>query len=394
MADWIERLCLTADDPSMSCSELATCVQLALEERVDRRHLYDRIELTRAEIEDPATRLSIRRQYAATSAIAAACTPGFVLRAARRMRLTAYGIAGYALLSSPTLGEALSTAEAYSPLLNLKFHLSVRVERDMACIGLHQRYTMDGDMLAQCLRFELAKLKTLLDDVTCEPTRVREVACGPAFQSALSDLHTLMGVATHVDHRLPEGLLAEIRVDAFRLPVALPQSHAATHAACAKVCDALMADCAERYDLARQVKDLLRKSTGKPPTQCELASSLCMSQRTLRRRLEDLNTSYNLLLDEVRKELAIHYVTSTQYTTEVIAELLGYSDPANFRHAFKRWTGKSPRNYPNGLALVEGTAQRVRSGRARTPALRSHVPQLLTHEGALNAAVAAWRRAA
>ncbi|MGN5643411.1 helix-turn-helix domain-containing protein, partial [Burkholderia multivorans] len=38
-------------------------------------------------------------------------------------------------------------------------------------------------------------------------------------------------------------------------------------------------------------------------------------------------------------------VASTGLTTEIIAERLGYSDAANFSHAFKRWTGKAPRQY-------------------------------------------------
>jgi AraC-like DNA-binding protein len=397
MTGWTERLCLTADDPSLPCSELTAGIQLALEERADRRVLYDRIGLTRAELEDPATRVSIRQQYAASCVIAAACAPGFSFRLARRMRLTAYGIAGYALLSSPSLNQALNIAEACSPLLNLKFHLSVRMERGMACIGFRQRYTMDDDMRVQCLQFELVKLKTLLDDVMCEPMPVRELACRPSIQEALKDLRTVMRVPTLIEPRLPEGVLAEIRCDECRLHAALPQAHAATHAACTRVCDALMADIAIQHDLARRVRDVLRKSTGKPPTLPDLAKTLCMSQRTLRRRLEALNTSYSLLLDEVRKELAIGYVTSTRYTTGVIADLLGYSDAANFRHAFKRWTGVSPRNHSGGFVLVKGDPDRdrVRATRATRPSLRLHqVPKLVTHEGALNVAVAAWRRAA
>jgi AraC-like DNA-binding protein len=397
MTDWTERLCLTAHDPSLSCSELTTGIQSALEERADERLLYDRIGLTRAKLEDPATRLSICQQYAASCVIAGSCAPGFTLRWARRMRLTAYGIAGYALLSSPSMGQALNIAEAYSPLLNLKFHLSVRMERGMACIGFQQRYAMDDDMLVECLRFELAKLKTLLDDVMCEPMPIREMACRPSAQQVLNDLRTVMCVQAHIEPHLPEGVLAEIRFDESRLNAALPQSHATTHAACTRICDALMADYAVQYDLARRVKDALRKSTGKPPTVPDLAKTLCMSQRTLRRRLEALNTSYNLLLDEVRKELAISYVTGTRYTTEVIAELLGYSEATNFRHAFKRWTGVSPRNYSGGLVLVKGDVDRdrARPTHATSPSLRLHqLPKLVTHERALNLAVAAWRQAA
>ena len=70
-----------------------------------------------------------------------------------------------------------------------------------------------------------------------------------------------------------------------------------------------------------------------------------MEPRTLRRRLEAQGTSYRLILAEVRRRLAIEYLRKTRMTTEEIASRLGYSEAANFRHAFARWTGKSPHDY-------------------------------------------------
>jgi AraC-like DNA-binding protein len=70
-----------------------------------------------------------------------------------------------------------------------------------------------------------------------------------------------------------------------------------------------------------------------------------MSARTLRRHLEALDTSYSEILDSVQKTMAVHYVSTTSLTIEIIAERLKYSDAANFNHAFKRWTGEAPRQY-------------------------------------------------
>jgi AraC-like DNA-binding protein len=50
-------------------------------------------------------------------------------------------------------------------------------------------------------------------------------------------------------------------------------------------------------------------------------------------------------VNDVRHQLALRYLATTNFTVEVIAERLGYSDTANFRHAFRRWTGVSPRAY-------------------------------------------------
>lgn len=73
-----------------------------------------------------------------------------------------------------------------------------------------------------------------------------------------------------------------------------------------------------------------------------------MEPRTLRRRLEAQGTSYREILAGVRQGLAIEYLRKTRMTTEDIASRLGYSDAANFRHAFLRWTGKTPHEYRRG----------------------------------------------
>ncbi len=64
--------------------------------------------------------------------------------------------------------------------------------------------------------------------------------------------------------------------------------------------------------------------------------------RTLRRKLSDENTSFRQVADELRMEMAIRYLRDTELTVEDIAELLGFSDAANFRHAFRRWTNAAP----------------------------------------------------
>lgn len=101
----------------------------------------------------------------------------------------------------------------------------------------------------------------------------------------------------------------------------------------------------ENIDLADRVRADLLLTTGQLPRQEEMAGQLSMTTRTLRRQLSKLGTSYQELLDEVRKQRAIQYLEDRQHSIADIAFRLGYSDEANFRKAFKRWTGSSPRNY-------------------------------------------------
>jgi len=66
------------------------------------------------------------------------------------------------------------------------------------------------------------------------------------------------------------------------------------------------------------------------------------TERSLQRKLTEMNTSYQEQLNGLRKEAAIAYLQAGEYPQSEIAYLLGFSDPASFNRAFKRWTGMPP----------------------------------------------------
>ena len=73
-----------------------------------------------------------------------------------------------------------------------------------------------------------------------------------------------------------------------------------------------------------------------------LASELGMSRQTLQRRLKAEGTTFEAVLDSLRHRLARRYLRSENFSVKKTAYLLGFSDPAAFSRAFKRWTGRSP----------------------------------------------------
>lgn len=76
-----------------------------------------------------------------------------------------------------------------------------------------------------------------------------------------------------------------------------------------------------------------------------IAAQLGMTSRNLRRHLQAEGTSFSAILDDVRSSLAVEYVRTTHMNGDDIALLLGFSESTNFRRAFKRWTGKTTREY-------------------------------------------------
>ena len=73
-----------------------------------------------------------------------------------------------------------------------------------------------------------------------------------------------------------------------------------------------------------------------------VASDLGLSRQTLYRRLKAEGTTFEEVLDGLRRKLALRYVRGEGVSAKEAAYRLGFSDPAAFSRAFKRWTGRSP----------------------------------------------------
>jgi AraC-like DNA-binding protein len=73
-----------------------------------------------------------------------------------------------------------------------------------------------------------------------------------------------------------------------------------------------------------------------------VAKALGMSERTLSRRLAGEGTTYDELVDQLRRSLAFQYIKTQSISVSQIAWLLGYEGSTSFNHAFVRWTGHSP----------------------------------------------------
>jgi AraC-like DNA-binding protein len=74
-----------------------------------------------------------------------------------------------------------------------------------------------------------------------------------------------------------------------------------------------------------------------------IASKLSLSRQTLFRKLKTEGVTFEQVLDDLRHELSLNYLNEKQLSINETAYLLGFSEPAAFSRAFKRWTGSSPR---------------------------------------------------
>lgn len=107
--------------------------------------------------------------------------------------------------------------------------------------------------------------------------------------------------------------------------------------------DQILIQLPERSGLAEQVqRALTRCLDARSSGVDQIARQFAMSSRTLQRRLASEGVSYQQVLDAARKEAARRYLAEPSLAIGEVAYLVGYSEPAPFHRAFKRWYGVTP----------------------------------------------------
>jgi AraC-like DNA-binding protein len=71
------------------------------------------------------------------------------------------------------------------------------------------------------------------------------------------------------------------------------------------------------------------------------------------RRLADEGATFQMLLDETRKDLAIRYLLKSDMNNQQIAHLVGYRDPNAFQRAFRKWTGTTPQAFRTDITQLD-----------------------------------------
>lgn len=97
-----------------------------------------------------------------------------------------------------------------------------------------------------------------------------------------------------------------------------------------------------KADILALLQPLLVRGPDGYPDMEAVCAQLFMSTRTLKRKLQRAGSSFQVLLDEVRRQDAVRLLGNSAHRIEDIAAWMGFGEPSNFTHAFRRWTGMTP----------------------------------------------------
>lgn len=261
------------------------------------------------------------------------------LELGRRMHVSCYGMLGYALLSSATLGDALRLALQFPALLGTVFKLQLVEDGQQVWLSASDHHHAPG-LAAFNAEFCLVSLKVICDDLLGDSLPLlasRFAHPRPHYHALYAD-----AFACPLEFQSTDNAFA---FDRAWLSTPLPLADPITHNAMGERCRRLNQEFTGRQAWLGRIRLLLQQQLHAAPGLEGLARQMNCSSRTLRRHLQSLGSSYQQLLDELRFERAKQLLSEDQVPIHSIAETLGFSETASFRHAFQRWSGMAPRHF-------------------------------------------------
>lgn len=249
------------------------------------------------------------------------------------------GLLGYVGLNSPTVRDVLKNLSRYRHVMSDALEINVDELENSGTV----RWWRRGLAPARCrqyMEFGTTNLIRGLREVTRLRLRPVRVTFAHARNARIGDFERFFGCPVEFGRRAN---LIELRQTDLSVPIIDADK---------RLFDVLRSYCTE----------VLAKHRKRPPSLVEtverlivdrlsnaeatidiVAKELAMSSRSLSRALAKLGTSFHAIVETLRKHLAHKYLKQSDLTLKEITFLLGYADISSFNHAFKRWTGKTPK---------------------------------------------------
>lgn len=305
---------------------------------LDAQRVFGQLGLSLEYIADSSARVPAGIEFDVWDAVEAAAGDDCGMRIAEHVEAGALGAYEYLLRNSITLRAAIEAANRYERVVDDLTRVSLIEEGSIARLrlwrvgdyphpaqGVECTFAVIARLVASAVQgAKLHEVRFAHRQSGSLELRTRWFGCPVSFDQTHSELVFPAAILdarnTFADPRLGQVLEEQVQ----RMLAALPTEDPLIHRA--------------RVMLAA----LLAAGNASLET---LADELHMSARTLRRRLEEQGTSYKALLDDLRKQLACHYVAQTDQSLEQVAARLGFTEPSTFYRAFKRWQGTTPAAY-------------------------------------------------
>ncbi len=330
----------TSPDLGLPAIYLHTLAELLRSIGVDEQSLMLRVGLDPSRMKSTDLRVSLSQASEfVTRAIIESGEPGLGVMLAREMKLPLHGALGVAVMSSRTLQDALELMTRYLLLRAPHLEISHRHEGDNEIFTIFSRVDLGPlhGFIMDAMLYGCAVMGSQLTGGAVPGGEIRRRGPEPNYFRRFS-----ADLPSRVVYDCPEDAFVIPSRD-LELPIRFTDDQLAEVSRAQ--CEEALHHITEDAGFACRVRRVIETSYPFPPKLARVAGTLFVSERTLKRRLQEEEASFQNLVDQVRLDRAGELLANTSMTLSQIADALGYADAANFTRAFKRWTGSSPSHF-------------------------------------------------
>ena len=334
------------DNSPTTIGSYGLAIQKALEANgYDTAGIFAAAGIDRVPSNDPLERLST----AEVAALFRECVkitgnPAVGLTVARFMHPSALHALGYSLLASSTLRDCCERVLNYFRLASEQGEVRISEEGDRFCISFHSLSDSLAFETIDCWHAFLVRLFRLLYRPDFAPVAVNLARpCPPGYEDQYQK-----SFHAPVTFDAP---YCEICLDRATVDEPLMGGNREIAHQNDRIIEEYLA-AMDKADIIARVKQIIIQnlSSGKCSKQ-RVASEMAMSPSALQQKLAERKSSFQELLNQVRQSLALAYMEQARVSITEMSFMLGFADTSSFTRAFRRWTGKSPRDYRRDLGM-------------------------------------------
>jgi AraC-like DNA-binding protein len=308
-------------------------------EGVDVEVLLQLAHLTPREIKNKDIPLGVQNQIKFVDLVANATSdPLLGFHLAYTFDLREIGLLYYVLASAETLLGSLLRVARYSDVANEAVDLEVN-KGSLLRVRLHYSGIARHSDVHQ-IEFWIASLVRICREAIGTNFKPIEIRIMHDRKEQVREIEKLLGCAVKTRADVDEIIFSR---ESGEYPIATADPH--LNQLCVRFCEETLARLGKKTSpLKVKVENAIAALLPHGEMHVNaVAAQLGMSTRTLTRKLASEGHSFTKILEGLRRALARRYLTESDMPISEIAWLLGYSEVANFTHAFHRWTGTNPR---------------------------------------------------
>lgn len=330
-------------DQSVSAGYAKAFLDFAVLKGADRDALFERSDLRPAELADPDARIALGRyKILMHAAKELSGEPALALHFGESPLFFERSILGLIIRASTTMGEAFAQMNRYGPLVNDLTYSGNEgrfvVIRQKKEIWLEDR-RRDPNDFSEITESAVARLVS--DYRRIFPER-------PPFVKKILMTHPEPAYRAEYDRIMKTPLLFDsdrnaLQIDGSWLDAPVPTANQYVFGIFSAHADALLKSLEESKTIRGKIESLLIPilHTGNVSMD-DIAEKMGVSRPTLYRKLKEEGETFEKVLDDLRCKMAHHYLEAKKASVGEVSYFVGFSDPAAFSRAFKRWTGKRP----------------------------------------------------